>query len=138
MKTLYERLIQACKDQGIESPRGVDIQKITGVSSGRVTQIKHEGEAAKLGESAIAKLVAAGFSRDWIQYGKLPMKINHSAASSDSYVLSLKPKTQRESRIERITVLLNEMDDSGIAIMLDKAKDVANEYPMAKQTQSYS
>lgn len=66
MGTLYERLIEICRDNGIESPRQADIRAITGLSSGRITQIKQEGSAARLGESALQKIIRRGYSADWV------------------------------------------------------------------------
>lgn len=72
MSTLYERLLEICRDQGIEAPKGIDIQRIAKLSSGRVTQIKQEGEAARLGDSTQAHLHKLGYAIDWIRTGKEP------------------------------------------------------------------
>ena len=58
MSTLFQRLLEICRDQGIEHPRNRDIQDLVGITSGRVTQIKQEGEAASLSEDKMARLAA--------------------------------------------------------------------------------
>lgn len=80
MSTLYERLIEICRDQGIEAPIGRDIELVAGVSSGRVTQIKHEREAARLGSKAIQKLTGLGYLADWLQEGRGLKHITRSRA----------------------------------------------------------
>lgn len=70
METLFDRLLEICRDQGIDSPRGVDIQRVTGLSSGRVTQIKSAGPAGRVGDDALRKLIRLGYMPDWIQEGK--------------------------------------------------------------------
>lgn len=76
--TLFDRLQEVCRDQGIPKPIGRDIQAIAGISSGRVTQIKQEGVAAKLGSDALQKLSRLGYSTDWIQDGKGPKRPGES------------------------------------------------------------
>lgn len=68
MEKLFDRLLFICRDRGIDTRNeNVAIQSLTGLSSGRVTQIKQAGEAGKLGEKTVARLVKYGYSRDWIQ-----------------------------------------------------------------------
>lgn len=43
-------------------------------------------------------------------------------------------KNRREERIEEIIALLNQTDTDGLAVMLERAKDAAKDYPIAKQT----
>lgn len=71
MKTLYERLLWICQDQdaSIKTPRGADIARLLGCSSGRPTQIRNEGEAARLGEEYLRKMTKLGYSPDWVQEG---------------------------------------------------------------------
>lgn len=74
MSTLHERLLDVCRDLGIKSPIGRDIERIAGVSSGRVTQIKQERDAARPGEETIARLSRLGYAVDWIREGKGPRR----------------------------------------------------------------
>lgn len=74
MSTLYERLLEICRDQGIERPIGRDIERLAGISSGRVTQIKQEREAARPGDETIARLSRLGYLVDWIREGKGPKR----------------------------------------------------------------
>lgn len=46
----------------------------------------------------------------------------------------LPPRSQREIEIDRIVGLLKKTDERGLAIMLDKAKDIAAEYPLQRKT----
>lgn len=48
------------------------------------------------------------------------------------YVIAKKSK--RELEIEQITTLLKEMDDRGVSVTLDKAREMAAMYPAVKQT----
>lgn len=87
MSTLYDRLLEICRDNGIERPIGRDIQLIAGLSSGRVTQIKQEREAARLGGETLQRLTSLGYSSNWLQEGRLPKKpAGHEV--SDRLVLS--------------------------------------------------
>ena len=72
MKTLFDRLLEICKDQGIENPRSKDVSRICKISSGRPSQIKEAGESARLGADTLQRLVALGYSPSWIQEGKQP------------------------------------------------------------------
>ncbi len=46
----------------------------------------------------------------------------------------IKPKSARERRIDEINALLMQTDMEGLAVILDRAKDAARDYPLAKQT----
>lgn len=74
MTTLFFRLLEICRDQGVKLPQGKDIQRIAGISSGRVTQIKQGEGGAKLGAQALSKLIELGYRPDWIQFGLGDMK----------------------------------------------------------------
>lgn len=72
MKTLYERLAWICMDRNpsLGKARPKDIEELLKLSSGRPTQIKAKGEAARLGAEKLAILTEMGYSADWIQLGK--------------------------------------------------------------------
>lgn len=75
MENLYDRLLWICHDQGIETRhQGKAICELLGISSGRPSQIKNEGAAAKLNEEQMSKLTAKGYARDWVANGKEPRK----------------------------------------------------------------
>lgn len=74
MGNLYDRLFEICRDAGIEKPKNRDIQELLQVSSGRITQIKHEGEAASLSEKSMSRLLRKGYRRDWVKSGIGPKK----------------------------------------------------------------
>ena len=46
----------------------------------------------------------------------------------------IKPKTRRQERIDMIVELLQQTDMEGLAVILDRAKDAARDYPAAKET----
>lgn len=71
---LYRRLLQVCRDQGIESPRNLDISRITGLSSGRVTQIKTGSDDIRISADALMALNKLGYLTPWILDGKGPRK----------------------------------------------------------------
>lgn len=75
MSTLHERLLEICRDQGIDAPKGTDIQRIAKLSSGRVTQIKQERGAARLGDETAAHLHRLGYALDWIREGRGPKRV---------------------------------------------------------------
>jgi len=58
--------------------------------------------------------------------------------NSSSRVQQITPPGIRGERAKSIFDLLSRMDESGLAVMLDKAKDVVDEYPITKQTQKLS
>jgi hypothetical protein len=70
MSTLYDRLLQICQDFGVKDPQNCDIQAVTKLSSGRVSQIKKEREAAKIGANTLERLYRLGYSTEWVTTGK--------------------------------------------------------------------
>lgn len=67
-ETLYDRLIRICEDRGLPA-RNKSIQEVTGLSSGRVSQIKAGDPNVSISEEAMAKLTDLGYSRRWIKFG---------------------------------------------------------------------
>lgn len=72
MTSLYERLLEICKDQGVENPRPKDISRVCKLSSGRPKQIKDAREFAKLSGDTLQVLSSIGYSILWVQEGKGP------------------------------------------------------------------
>jgi SOS-response transcriptional repressor LexA len=85
MSTLFQLLLEICRDQGIEHPRNRDIQDLVGITSGRVTQIKQEGEAASLSEDKMARLVDLGYRRAWVKRGVGPSRISAADLGPDTW-----------------------------------------------------
>ena len=106
MKTLYERLLEICSDHGIESPRPRDISNICGISSGRPKQIKDAGEAARLGADTLSKLVAKGYSPQWVQDGKGEKRLSPSSDTAESVHLaySIAGKAGTDDRPDEIEI----------------------------------
>lgn len=107
---------------------GKAICKLLGVSSGRPSQIKTEGEAAKLSEEQMAKLTAKGYSRDWIVLRKGDMKERRSLINRPSDISEqgirmamlfdkLKPEDQLAAFAEVKKIALNRaaLDDEYLA-----------------------
>lgn len=54
-----------------------------------------------------------------------------------SKTVYLVPKTKRQKRIDAINGLLAHIDETGLAVALDKCRDLSKEYPVrSKETQS--
>lgn len=47
---------------------------------------------------------------------------------------ALKPKSRRQERIDEIVALLQQTDMEGLAVILDRARDAARDYPLVKKT----
>lgn len=140
MSTLFERLLEICRDQGIADPRNRDVQDLTGLSSGRVTQIKQAQDAGKLGEDTLERLYKAGYSVEWLIHGKLPKRWKEStstdqpliAAQTVSPYPAKPPRTIRDRYIADIVAALSDINDHGLAALLEKAKDLTRDYPRRK------
>lgn len=142
MKTLYERLIDICRDQGVEQPRNADIQRLCGLTSGRVTQIKNAGSAARLGDESLRSLIRLGYFADWVQEGRGPKR--DLSPSSDTRLGSsrvesevrLPVTTERERTIAEIVEVLNKMSNKGLAVMLGRADEMARQYPLKSNSKA--
>ncbi|MCB1945729.1 MAG: helix-turn-helix domain-containing protein [Thauera sp.] len=96
----------------------------SGVGFGTVQRAKN-GD----GNITVEKLtaIAAAFGRQPAELLVAP------GPASAGEVLELRPKTQREERIEQINALLTQTDDFGVVAVLEKAKDAARDYPARRQ-----
>lgn len=77
----------------------------------------------------------AGYPSGWLDISHPKRELKAESPAGPTYIV---PKTRRATEIQEINVLLQRTDDRGLAILLDKARDVAREYPLAKQTQPSS
>lgn len=135
METLYKRLLLICQDQGIEHPRNSDIQRLCGLTSGRVTQIKHAGSAARLGDESLRVLIRMGYLADWVQEGQGPKQAGLPPSPDAPPVLRLPAPTKREKWIAAIIEHLHATDEDWLPVVLDKAQEVARNHPLpAKKT----
>lgn len=67
----------------------------------------------------------------WLFYGQENYDIggeSHANKAADPIPLRIKPL--RQTRMEEIATLLDRTDDFGIVAMLEKAKEIANGYPL--------
>lgn len=111
MPNLYNRLLEICDDLKIQGAPGRRIESLTGLTSGRVTQIKQEKEAAKLSGDALTRITRLGYSAEWIQSGR-GAKLStteppppHTPKLSDRNDISstnVARLTQKPSRADRI------------------------------------
>ncbi len=74
-------------------------------------------------------------SAKWLSTGKGAREIGGKESPSPK-AETIKPKSRREERIDEINTLLSEMDMEGLAVILDRAKDAARDYPIVKQTRA--
>lgn len=74
----------------------------------------------------------AGKTSGWLDIDHSePLEHKAQSPQGAGYVVL---KSQREMEIEEIEILLRRTNDRGLAIMLDKSRDIASQYPIAKQT----
>lgn len=52
--------------------------------------------------------------------------------------IPIKPKSHHQERVDEIVALLQQTNMEGLAVILDRARDAAREYPLAKKTQKLS
>lgn len=73
MKTLYDRLLWIAREAGVsgaqKSPNKA-VAALIGRSPGRATQIKNEGEGARIDGEALQRVTQLGFSVEWINEGR--------------------------------------------------------------------
>lgn len=100
----------------------------SGVGFGTVRRAKNgDGNITVDNLSAIAKAFGVDISY---------MVSNGTASDLSDSVIKIKPKSARHRRIETIHGLIDEINETGLAVVLDKCRDVIKEYPVAsKETQ---
>jgi hypothetical protein len=59
---------------------------------------------------------------------------NNDHSQHNKVVAKRRPPTKREQRIDAIVALLQTIDMDGLAVILERTKDAARDYPLAKQT----
>jgi hypothetical protein len=130
MNTLFDRLIEICREQGIEKPKGKDIQQLIGRSSGRVTQIKQGGEAARLGEDSLAKIIKLGYAPDWVQFNRGARRIkDHQFAAN--HTLTHVTEMSTDQLIEALAASLKSESPAKAKFALAQL-----EYAISKDTES--
>lgn len=75
METLYDRLRAIAIQQGHPKGRSADICSVTGLSRGRVSQIKSAGNTTDLDSKTLERLANIGYSPAWVRNGTSPMRI---------------------------------------------------------------
>ena len=138
METLYNRLILILKDKGGGRYPNKELMAITGLSSGRITQLKNDETGAGMGGDALMRLVKLGYSPDWITEGRGPM---HHAIQGD--VLPPAPQLDADEAAmlasfralpakDRARALLD-LEYKAKLAALESAADPPQELPAAKQ-----
>jgi len=69
-----------------------------------------------------------GVSAKWLATG------NGESPAASPPAIAIKPPSRHETRIAEIVALLRQTDMEGLAVILDRAKDAARDYPIVKQT----
>ena len=84
-----------------------------------------------------------GINATWVETGvgerflsESPTKTELTAV--DGAPIQLIPKSQHETIIDEIVGFLRQTDIPGLAVILDRAKDAARDYPIVKQTRKSS
>lgn len=100
----------------------------SGVGFGTVRRAKNgDGNITVDNLSAIAKAFGVDISY---------MVSTGTASDSSDSVIKIRPRSARHKRIETIYGLIDEINETGLAVVLDKCRDVIKEYPVtAKETQ---
>ena len=132
MSTLSERLIEARTDKGWSK---AELKRAAGLKSASTLPELENGSRT---ESPQLPVIAAalGVSVLWLQHnrgGKYD-----STAINQAIAATIQPKSKRELRIDEIVALLRQTDMDGLAVILDRAKDAARDYPVVKQTHKSS
>ena len=121
-----------------------EIKHIRGEKISRAAVAKWELGTSKTQKptNLFAAAKAMGLNPQWVLDGtgdKYTDKIYSSSnITAENVVMSIKPKTRREQRIDEILALLQRIDMEGLAVVLDKAERVVKKYPAIKQTPSLS
>lgn len=74
-----------------------------------------------------------GYSAQWVITGEGDEKFL-SPSSETQKTMAIKPPSRHEARIAEIVALLRQTDMEGLAVILDRARDAARDYPAAKET----
>jgi len=115
----------------------------SGVGFGTIQRIKN-GEGNITAKNMA--LIASAFNRnpaelmipspqksfDEVQYSARTTRITTQLIAAE--LLPLPIKSEREKMVERINDLLPTLSDFGLVAVLEKAKDAARDYPVAKET----
>lgn len=100
----------------------------SGVGFGTVQRAKN-GD----GNITVEKLtaIAAAFGRQPAELMTQPSKaLDRTTVEAEAAPLTPQRKSAREERIAAVNSLLARIDDYGLVAMLEKAKDVARDYPL--------
>jgi transcriptional regulator with XRE-family HTH domain len=109
-----------------------DVAKRVGMSQGTLAEAETSGKRSGF-TPQLAEVYKV--SAKWLATGKGEREIGAEQKLPPA-VEVLKPKSAHESRIDEIVTLLRGTSMEGLAVILDRAKDAARDYPLAKQTRA--
>jgi transcriptional regulator with XRE-family HTH domain len=133
MNTLKDRLKEARKAAGYSQAALADLAKCGQTTIASIENGRNQGS------TVLARLAEIlGVEPLWLSEGRGCKKRGEIDAAIGTNVERIKPKSAHESRIDEIVTLLRSTSMEGLAVILDRAKDAAREYPLAKQTRASS
>lgn len=92
---LYDRLLEVCRDEGVENPRGADICRVARLTSGRVSQIRGASGSAQLSAETLTILNKKGYRTQWLTEGRGPKKEGDPPATDEDASLSTATDDER-------------------------------------------
>lgn len=147
MNTPGQKIKEEREKKGWSQQRLADeISRIKGEAITRAAIALWEGGKSKTQkpENFFAAAKALGLSPYWVLDGSGD-KYQHTenrkpTADQEKHppAISIKPPSRQEARIAEIVALLRQTDMEGLAVILDRARDAARDYPIAKQTPASS
>lgn len=136
----YERLMLAAKElKGWNGPSAV----VVGLAIDGLSVTNQMLGNWKSRGVAKGKLLEAcriiGCDPNWVETGRGNMrtgaaKTEEVTRSQQTKLTPISPKNRHEARIAEIVALLRQTDMEGLAVILDRARDAARDYPAAKET----
>lgn len=133
-----QRLLQALRERGLISGphEATQLASLLNISPQLVTNWKRRGLSK---EAKLDIQDRFGISATWLSTGD---RVHHAAASSPAPLQANEPEhsapyaaqSQRSQREKRLQALVAQLDDTALAILIDKAGDLLKEYarPQAK------
>ncbi len=143
MKTLSERVAHLLS---LANGSKKELASIAKVSPPSVSQwINGDTKSIQI-EPATRLAKHFGLNHLWISKGIGPMLAQRNESGlyttgdekNADQAIPIKPKSRHQERVDEIVELLQQTNMEGLAVILDRAKDAAREYPLAKKTPKLS
>lgn len=141
MNTFGTRLREARKAANLTQK---ELAKKAGVSQTTISDAERGRNAGSTEAATLAAVLKV--EPIWLTDGKGPRTRDQTEFKPPAInepeapyaVTALAPKSRHETRIDEIVALLQQTDMDGLAVILDRAKDAARDYPLVKQTPASS